>query len=124
LNRPVVDDDAAELAVLRLLQDDPTLSQRQLSMALGLSLGKTHYMLRALLDKGAIKAQNFRRNDNKRAYVYLLTPAGARQKLHLMRAFLDRKEHEYEALRETIERLRRELDAVPGAAVGRRGSNS
>lgn len=107
--RPIFDAEAAELAVLRLLERDPTLSQRQLSKALGLSLGKTHYLLRALLSKGAVKASNFRRSDNKVAYMYLLTPAGMRQRLALTRAFIARKESEYFALERTILQLRSEL---------------
>jgi len=95
--------------VLRLLQHDPTLTQRQLSKALGLSLGKTHYLLRALLNKGAVKAGNFRRSDNKVAYMYVLTPAGIRKRLALTRAFIARKESEYIALERTILQLRSEL---------------
>ena len=111
MNRSHVDGEAIELAVLGMLQSDPALSQRELAAALGLSLGKTHYLLRALLDKGSIKARNFRRSDNKVAYMYLLTPAGVRQKLSLTRSFLMRKEREFVALQETIARLRSELDA-------------
>jgi EPS-associated MarR family transcriptional regulator len=109
LSRTSIDSDAAELAVLRLLQDDPSLSQRELSKALGLSLGKTHYLLRALLEIGALKVSNFRRSDNKVAYMYLLTPAGMRKRLDLTRAFLARKESEYLALQRTIHQLRSEL---------------
>ena len=112
MSRPTVDPDAAELAVLRLLQDDPTLSQRELSKALGLSLGKTHYLIRALLEKGALKVSNFRRSNNKVAYKYLLTPAGMRKRLDLTRAFLARKESEFIALQHTIRQLRAELPAT------------
>jgi len=75
------DDPSADLDLLRLLEQHPEYSQRQLSSALGISLGKTHYLLKALLDKGLVKAQNFRRADNKLAYLYVLTPSGARQKV-------------------------------------------
>lgn len=115
-----------ELDILRLLQGNPALSQREVSKALGLSLGKTHYLLRALLDKGSLKVSNFRRSDNKVAYMYLLTPAGVRNKLALTRAFLDRKEREFTGLQETIARLRSELDprsmrdAADHTAGGRR----
>ena len=71
--------EAIRLAALRILAEQPQLSQRELSLALGLSLGKTHYVLHALLDKGLVKARNFRRSDNKLAYAYLLTPAGLRK---------------------------------------------
>ena len=109
MSRTPIDSDAAELAVLRLLQGDPALSQHELSKALGLSLGKTHYLLRALLEKGVIKARNFRRSDNKVGYMYLLTPGGMRKRLDLTRAFLARKESEYIALQRTILQLRSEL---------------
>jgi len=110
-------DTAASLETLRLLAERPELSQRQLSQALGLSLGKTHYVLHALLDKGLLKISNFRRNDNKLAYAYLLTPKGMREKVRLTRRFLARKEAEFELLRTTIAQLRHEVqtarDATP-----------
>ena len=96
------------LEALRLLADQPDLSQRQLSRAMGLSLGRTHYVLHALLDKGLLKIKNFRRSDNKLAYAYLLTPKGVSEKLRLTRSFLVRKEAEFELLRSTIDRLRME----------------
>jgi EPS-associated MarR family transcriptional regulator len=102
-------DSAASLEALRLLAARPALSQRQLSQALGLSLGKTHYVLHALLDKGLLKIENFRRNDNKLAYAYLLTPKGMKEKLRLTRSFLARKEAEFELLRTTIAHLRQEV---------------
>ena len=103
------DAEAARLAVLRLLEQRPDLSQRDLSEALGLSLGKTHYVLHSLLDKGQVKAGNFRRSDNKLAYAYVLTPRGLREKLRLTKAFLSRKEAEFEQLRRTIATLKNEL---------------
>ena len=103
------DSEAARLAVLRLLEQRPEMSQRELSEALGLSLGKAHYVLHSLLDRGLVKAGNFRRSDRKMAYAYVLTPSGLREKLRLTRAFLARKEAEFEQLRHTITALRREL---------------
>ena len=103
------DAEGARLAVLRLLEQRPDLSQRDLSEALGLSLGKTHYVLHSLLDKGQVKAGNFRRSDNKLAYAYMLTPQGLREKLRLTKAFLSRKEAEFEQLRRTIATLKGEL---------------
>jgi EPS-associated MarR family transcriptional regulator len=103
------DAEAARLAVLRLLEQRPDLSQRELSEALGLSLGKTHYVLHSLLDRGLVKAGNFRRSGNKLAYAYVLTPTGLREKLRLTRAFLSRKEVEFEQLRRTIAALKNEL---------------
>lgn len=102
-------DSGALLEALRLLESSPQVSQRQLSDALGLSLGKTHYVLHALLDKGLVKIENFRRNDNKLAYAYLLTPKGVTEKLRMTRSFLARKESEFELLQATIKKLRQEV---------------
>ena len=102
-------DTPAHLELLRLLEQHPEYSQRQLSIALGVSLGKTHYVLKALLDKGLVKAQNFRRSDSKLGYLYVLTPQGVGQRLTLTHAFLARKEREYEMLNEQIAALRAEL---------------
>ena len=113
--------EAAHYRVLRLIEEQPEISQRELARTLGVSLGKTHYLLKALLDKGLVKADNFRRSDNKLAYAYLLTPSGITAKLELTRAFLRLKEDEYRTAHEEIERLRRELDAVelPDNSAGR-----
>jgi EPS-associated MarR family transcriptional regulator len=102
--------ESSKLALLRLLNERPNLSQRELSEALGLSLGKTHYVLHALLDTGLVKAQNFKRSDHKLAYAYLLTPAGLRAKLSLTQSFLARKEAEFEQLQITISTLRAEVE--------------
>ena len=109
-------DPAADLALLRLLELHPEYSQRQLSRELGLSLGKTHYLLKALLDKGLVKAQNFRRSGNKIGYLYVLTPTGVRRRLQMTQSFLARKELEYESLRGQIAVLRQELSARSEAA--------
>ncbi len=111
-------DAAASLQALRLLADRPDLSQRQLSQALGLSLGKTHYVLHALLDKGLVKIHNFRRSDRKLAYAYLLTAKGLTTKVQLTRSFLARKEAEFESLRATIAALRREAHADAASDPG------
>lgn len=111
---------AITLDALRLLAERPELSQRQLSQALGLSLGKTHYVLHAMLDRGFVKIENFKRSDNKLAYAYLLTPKGLSEKVRLTRAFLARKEAEFVNLQATIARLRQEVQQeramVPAAA--------
>lgn len=106
---PVTPREAAHYRVLRLIEEQPEISQRELARALGVSLGKSHYLLKALLDKGLVKANNFRRSDNKLAYAYLLTPNGIAAKLELTRAFLRLKEVEYQSARDEIERLRKEL---------------
>lgn len=104
----------AYLRILRLLEERPEISQRELAGEIGASLGKTHYLLRALLDKGLVKMDNFRRHGNKLAYVYKLTPSGIAAKLSLMKEFLHQKEAEYVALHREIAELRRELE--PAAA--------
>ena len=111
----VVDTDphTPQLALLRLLAEQPRMSQRELSRSLGLSLGKTHYVLHALVDKGLVKARNFTRSDNKLGYSYLLTPAGMNAKLRMTRQFLARKEAEFAQLRDTIAALRAEIDNLP-----------
>jgi len=101
----------AHLDLLRLLEQHPEYSQRQLAVALGVSLGKTHYLLKALLGKGWVKAQNFQRSDRKLGYLYVLTPQGVRQRLRLTQSFLVRKEREYEMLKSQIVSLREELAA-------------
>lgn len=102
--------EVAHLQLLKLIERTPGSSQRELSRELGVSLGKTHYLLRALVEKGLVKASNFRRNDNKLAYAYLLTAAGVREKVRMTRDYLRRKESEYEAIVAEIAILRSEVD--------------
>ena len=102
-------DPGAALALLKVLEAHPEYSQRELSAAVGVSVGKTHYLLRALVDKGMVKAHNFRRNNNKLGYIYALTPGGVALRVRLTRAFLAQKEQEYVALKAQIAALRREV---------------
>ena len=95
--------------VLRALQENPHLSQRELADRLGVSLGATNYVLRALLEKGAIKVRNFRGNSRKLSYAYILTPQGLAEKATLTARFLARKQQEYEALKAEIEAVSLEL---------------
>lgn len=99
---------------LRLLEARPQMGQRELAQALNLSVGKAHYCLQALLDKGLVKMQRFHDSPRKRAYLYLLTPAGVAEKTALTLRFLQRKTVEYERLREEIESLRREVGVSAG----------
>ncbi|MEO9599253.1 MarR family EPS-associated transcriptional regulator [Parasphingorhabdus sp.] len=99
--------------VLRLLQEDPELSQRELAEALGISLGAVHYLLRALIDMGFVKLGNFTAAKDKRRYVYILTPRGATEKAAITRRFLARKLSEYEALKQEIAELRNSVRADP-----------
>jgi len=102
---------AWRLQMLKLLQDNPGLSQRQLAAQMGVSLGKANYCLRALVEKGLVKLGNFGKNPNKRQYAYILTPAGLEEKTRITLAFLKRKEAEFEAIRREIEMLRGDLDS-------------
>jgi EPS-associated MarR family transcriptional regulator len=106
---------SAHFRILRLIEEKPEISQRELAGELGVSLGKSHYLLKALLDKGLVKMDNFRRHDNKLAYMYKLTPSGIAAKLSLTREFLLHKEAEYLALNHEIAQLRQELATEPGA---------
>ena len=104
----------AQLELLRVLEQHPDYSQRELSVALGVSLGKTHYLLKALLAKGWVKAQNFQRRDKKLGFLYVLTPQGVKHRLQLTQLFLERKEVEYEMLKAQIGMLKEELSARSG----------
>lgn len=97
-----------EYAAIRALDSRPSLTQRQLALELGVSLGRAHYCLRALIAKGMVKAKNYRNSQNKAAYLYLLTPHGIAQKSVMTRRFLERKVREYDALAAEIKRLRAE----------------
>jgi EPS-associated MarR family transcriptional regulator len=94
--------------LLRLLEPNPHLSQRELARELGISLGKVNYCLRALVDRGWIKATNFKNSKNKSAYMYLLTPRGFEEKARVTARFLRARVLEYEALRSEIEQIRSE----------------
>ena len=101
--------DRQRLELLKLLHEQPQMSQRDLAQAMGVSLGKANYCLKALMEKGLVKLGNFRRNPDKQEYAYLLTPAGLEEKTRITLAFLKRKVAEYEALEKEIEQLRGEL---------------
>ncbi len=105
-----LDAEEAQLVILRLLNEDPELSQRQLAERLGTSLGKTHYLLHALLDAGMVRVRRFRQSDRKLAYAYVLTPSGLRERIRLTSAFLARKERQFDALKKTIELLKNEMN--------------
>lgn len=95
--------------VFKILETNPSISQRELAGELGVSLGKANYCIKALIDKGLVKANNFKNSDNKRAYFYELTPRGIEAKAKIAVRFLARKMEEYEALREEIEELKARL---------------
>ncbi|NKB31999.1 MAG: MarR family EPS-associated transcriptional regulator [Pseudomonadales bacterium] len=94
--------------ILKSIEENPNQSQRELSKSLGISLGKLNYCLRALVDKGWVKARNFKENPNKAGYLYLLTPSGVEQKTKVTVRFLKRKMQEYEQIKTEIEQLQNE----------------
>ncbi|MGE3643995.1 MAG: MarR family EPS-associated transcriptional regulator [Beijerinckiaceae bacterium] len=98
--------------VMRLLQENPELSQRELAEAVGISVGGIHYVLRALIGRGLVKLGSFQAAKDKRRYAYILTPKGIAKKAALTRAFLARKMEEYEALHEEIEALKKESESA------------
>lgn len=98
-----------DLKLLKLLEENPALTQRQLADRLGISLGKTNYCLKALKEKGLVKWGNFSSNPSKLQYMHLLTPKGISQKLSLTIHFLERKQAEYEQLKLEIASLRVEI---------------
>ena len=101
--------DEIRLRILRELENDPGLSQRDLAKALGVSLGRTNYCLRALVEKGLVKVENFRKSGNKLAYAYQLTPRGISDKAKMTRRLLRIKQREFDSLKTEIAELKREV---------------
>lgn len=116
---PLSKADALGFSVLRLLEENPHITQRELAAQLGLSLGRANYCLAALAEKGLIKIENFRASPSKWRYAYILTPKGLAQKAALTGKFLARKLREYDALRAEIEALRSEVGAAAGEHGGK-----
>jgi EPS-associated MarR family transcriptional regulator len=94
------------LKVLRHIEDNPEITQRELAKELGISLGKVNYCIKALIQRGWVKANNFKNSNNKAAYAYLLTPTGIERKAQITARYLRRKIEEYEALKQEIEQLK------------------
>lgn len=103
--------------LMRLIEANPELSQRDIARELGISLGKVNYCLRALIERGWIKVNNFTNSQNKAAYMYLLTPRGFEQKATLTVRFLQKKMVEYELLRSEIRQMRREAKGIQAVAL-------
>ena len=95
--------------LLKLLEENPEMSQRQIAAALGVSLGKVNFCLRALIEIGSVKIANFSHSPNKKAYVYLLTPKGIEEKAKVTLRFLAKKQNEYEELKREINELKNEV---------------
>ena len=102
-------DQELEYRALKLLEQQPDLTQRQLAEELGVSLGKTHYLVKSLIDVGWVKLDNFQRSDNKWGYAYLLTPMGIIEKTAITARFLLRKQREYTQLQQEIAQLQEEV---------------
>ena len=98
-----------EYRALKILEQQPDLTQRQLAEELGVSLGKTHYLVKSLIDVGWVKLDNFQRSDNKWGYAYLLTPKGIVQKAAITARFLVRKKQEFNNLQLEIQQLQEEV---------------
>ena len=98
--------------ILKLLDSDPEMSQRQLARVLDISLGRVNYCLQALIEKGFVKVGNFRNSSDKRAYLYMLTPSGIEAKAKITLKFLKVKMAEYETLRKEVADLRREAASL------------
>jgi EPS-associated MarR family transcriptional regulator len=103
-------DTAFNYRLLKLIEQRPEISQRELAAELDLSLGKINYCLKAFVSRGLVKVNNFRRSDNKRAYVYLLTPQGIEEKARVTVGFFKRVEAEYETLKQEVAHLDRQQD--------------
>jgi len=95
--------------ILRMLEEEPAISQRELARALGISLGRANFFLQALIEKGLIKAGNFKNSNNKKAYMYYLTRKGIAEKVRATTRFLKRKMAEYEDIQREIENLKQEV---------------
>lgn len=111
---PNVSRETLRLKVMRVIEANPAMSQREIARELGVSLGGVNYAMKALVERGLVKAKNFGRSNNKLGYIYALTPAGTKQKTELASTFLSRKLEEYEILRQEIEALRLEVGGSKG----------
>ena len=109
---PMILPEETQLKILKILEKEPDISQRRMAEHLGVSLGKANYCLRALVERGLVKADNFKKHGNKLAYAYYLTPQGMDEKAKITVRFLKYKIAEYDALREEIERLRSEVELI------------
>ncbi len=110
-----------QFRVLRLLESDPHLTQRELSKSLGVSLGGINYCLNALVVKGLVKIKNFKSSKNKRGYAYLLTPQGVAEKTALTGDFLRQRMREYQNLKIEIDLLNTELSKSGAASLKKVG---
>lgn len=109
MSDPLLDDEI-HLELVRLIEANPSVSQRELASKLGVSLGKVNYCLKALVDVGWVKAGNFAKSNNKLGYAYVLTPTGIKEKAAITARFLMHKQAQYKRLETEIARLQQELE--------------
>ena len=111
-----------DLTVLRYLENKQKISQRELSQNLGISLGKINFILKALIQKGVVKAKNFRNNKNKIVYAYYLTPDGFNEKAKLTVNFFKRKNMEYNKLKKELKLLKNEITLLDQKKLDKKSS--
>jgi EPS-associated MarR family transcriptional regulator len=111
------------LKILKVIKDEPALSQRELSSRLGISLGKVNYLIKALIEKGLVKVDSFKSASNKISYLYKLTPSGIEEKARTTYYFLKRKLEEYERLEQEIIDLQREISILEVQKENRGGKD-
>lgn len=104
--------DELKLRVMRVLEENPTATQREIASELNVSLGAVNYCIKALVDRSLVKLNNFAKSSQKKAYAYILTPHGLAEKAKITARFLERKMAEYEQLRTEIEQLSKEMQSV------------
>jgi EPS-associated MarR family transcriptional regulator len=107
-------DEALRYQILKQLQDNPNISQRDLAESLGISLGKVNYCLKGLMETGIIKVDNFKKSKNKLTYAYILTPAGIEEKAKVTMRFFKSRLKQYEELEREIDALRKEVKRQSG----------
>lgn len=105
-------DDETAYKLLKLVQEDPNISQREIAQELGISLGKANYCLKAVMERGLVKIKNFYKSENKRGYMYLLTNKGINEKARVTFRFLKYKMDEYEALETEIAQIKQEAEGL------------
>ncbi len=105
----MINSEELQYKILKLIEKNPEITQREIAKELGVSLGKANYLLKAIIEKGFVKAKNFKNNKNKLGYMYLLTPQGIEEKARATVRFLKRKMEEYDQIQKEIDELRKEL---------------
>lgn len=107
--------DELQHKLFKAIAETPQMNQRELSQNLGISLGKANYCVKALVEKGWVKAQNFKNNKNKLSYIYILTPSGIDEKASVTIRYLKRKMQEYDELKAAVEELKKEAEMQQSA---------